>query len=120
MILVDTSVWIAHLHRTVVPLVDALQSGEVVTHPFVIGELACGSIRNRDEVLGLLDRLPMITVATNEEVRVLIEARRLMGKGLAYVDVHLLASVLLAEEARLWTADKRLHEVAKDLRIAHG
>jgi predicted nucleic acid-binding protein len=118
-ILVDTSVWIDHLHKTVVPLAEALERGEVLTHPFIVGELACGGIRNRDEVLRLLDALPMIAAATNDEVRWLIEARRLMGKGLGFVDVHLIASVIVSEEARLWTSDKRLSAVARGLRIAH-
>ena len=119
MILVDTSVWIDHLHKSVAPLAEALERGEVVTHPFVIGELACGELRNRAEFLRLLDALPRITVATDEEVRWMIEARRLMGKGLGYVDVHLIASVAIAEDATFWTTHKRLNAIANDLRLTH-
>ena len=107
MILVDTSVWIDHLHKSVPALVAALGRDEVLTHPFVIGELACGELRNRKEVLDLLSKLPRAVVASDDETLQLIEARRLMGKGLGYIDVHLLASAILSN-ARLWTADKRL------------
>lgn len=115
MILVDTSVWIDHLHRGVPALVEALDSGAVLTHPFVIGELACGNLRRREEILSLLGALPRATVATHEEVLVLIEQRELMGRGLGYVDAHLLASVTLTDGARLWTTDKRLAAIANEL-----
>ena len=117
MILVDTSVWIDHLHKTVAALADALEREEVLTHPCVIGELACGELRNRREMLDLLAALPVATVATDDEVLQLIENRRLMGKGLGYIDVHLMASTILTPEAQLWTTDKRLLKVAEPLRI---
>jgi predicted nucleic acid-binding protein len=118
LILVDTSVWIDHLHRTIPRLVEALESENVRVHPFVLGELACGSIRNRDEVLHLLAALPVCVVATDAEAIELIERQRLMGKGIGFFDVHLLASVMLTEDAWLWTRDKRLLEAAIRLRCA--
>ena len=117
MILVDTSVWIDHLHKSIPALAEALERGGVLTHPFVIGELACGQLAHRRNVLELLSTLPACTVATDAEVLRLIEGRRLMGKGLGYADVHLLASTILTEEARLWTHDKQLAAIARQLRI---
>jgi hypothetical protein len=91
----------------------------VVVHPFVIGEIACGHLRNRGEVLDLLRRLPGIAVATHAEVRAFIEARQLMGRGIGYVDVHLLASVLLDPPTRLWTRDGPLAKLAAEMGIRH-
>lgn len=118
MILVDTSVWVDHFRRNVPELADALERGDVLMHPFVIGELACGNLKDRREVLGLLAALPAAVVATNEETLDFIEGRKLMGKGIGYIDAHLLASVTLTVDARLWTRDKRLGAVAADLRLA--
>ena len=117
MILVDTTVWIDHLRKGASALSAALEREEVMTHPFVIGELACGSLENRRELLELLAALPSAVVATGEEALHLIEQHRLMGRGIGWVDVHLLASVKLTEAAQLWTRDKRLHAVATELRI---
>ena len=119
MILVDTSVWIDHLRQGDAELADALQQGRVAIHPFVVGELACGNLRARAEVLGLLQALPSLPVATAEEVPYFIEAHALMGRGIGYVDVHLLAAARLAG-AQFWTRDKRLRAAAADLRLAHG
>lgn len=119
MILVDTSVWIDHLRQGDAELADALQQGRVAIHPFVVGELACGNLRARAEVLGLLQALPSLPVATAEEVLFFIDAHALMGRGIGYVDVHLLAAARLAG-AQFWTRDKRLHGAAADLRLAHG
>ena len=116
MILVDTSVWIDHLHRSIPPLVQALEREEVLTHPFVIGEIACGELKNRQEVLTLLSALPSAVVATDEEVLRLIERHRMMRKGLGYIDVHLIASVMLTESAQLLTRDKRLEAVLHSVR----
>ena len=116
MILVDTSVWIDHLHKSVPALTEALEREEVLTHPFVIGELACGELRNRGEVLDLLAALPLAIVATDDEALRLIDDRRLMGKGLGYIDVHLLAAAMLTEATQLWTTDKRLQAIAAQLR----
>ena len=118
MILVDTSVWIDHFHAPVARLVEALEAGDVLTHPFVVGELACGRISRRGEVLGLLAALPSAPVATSDEVLQFIEERELTGKGIGYLDVHLLASVTLSAGARLWTTDKRLRPVAATLRLS--
>ena len=118
MILVDTSVWIDHLHRHLDDLAQALELEDVVVHPFVIGEIACGTIRSRDEVLLLLRNLPRAPVATNEEVLTFIDDRQLMGRGLGYVDVHLLASAALGDDLVLWTSDKRLQRVARSLKLS--
>ena len=120
MILVDTSVWIDHLRRGSAALGEALEREEVMTHPFVIGELACGNLKNRREVLGLLAALPSTVVATGEETLHFVERRRLMGRGIGWVDVHLLASVMMAEAAQLWTRDKRLGAIAAELGIGFG
>lgn len=119
MILVDTSVWVYHLRQGDAALADTLQQGQVAMHPFVVGELACGGLRDRAELLGLLQALPALTVATYEEVLIFIEAHALMGRGLGYVDVHLLAAARLAD-APLWTRDKRLASIAADMQIAHA
>lgn len=119
MILVDTSVWIDHLRQGDAELADALQQGRVAIHPFVVGELACGNLRARAEVLGLLQALPSLPVATSKEVLFFIDAHALMGRGIGYVDGHLLAAARLAG-AQFWTRDKRLHGAAADLRLAHG
>ncbi|HEU4886334.1 MAG TPA: type II toxin-antitoxin system VapC family toxin [Thermoanaerobaculia bacterium] len=118
MILVDTSVWIDHLHKGVPELAELLERGEVLVHPFVIGELACGNLKDRGEVLGLLAALPPAVVAGDDETLLFIENRKLMAKGLGYIDAHLLASVTLTDDAQLWTRDKRLAQVAADLGLA--
>lgn len=116
MILVDTSVWIDHLRRGNARLAALLDAGQVRTHPFVIGELACGTLRQRAVVLELLGKLPVTTAATPGEVLAFIDARRLMGRGLGYVDLHLLASAVL-DDVRMWSLDKRLHYVARTIGV---
>ncbi|MFA6955903.1 MAG: type II toxin-antitoxin system VapC family toxin [Thermoanaerobaculia bacterium] len=113
MILADTSVWIDHFRRGNAALVEALEREDVLVHPFVIGELACGELKKRREILELLASLPSAIVASDEEALQFIEQRRLMGKGIGYIDVHLLASAALTEGARLWTLDKRLAPFAR-------
>lgn len=120
MILVDTSVWVEHLRKGAPALATALEQGTVLTHPFVLGELACGNLKNRGEVLQLLGELPGAPMATDAEALDFIERRALMGRGIGYIDVHLLASVALAGSARLWTRDKRLAVVAEDLELAYA
>ena len=117
MILVDTSVWIDHFHRMSPTLASVLEQGEVAVHPFVVGEIACGLMKNRDEVLGLFAKVPQTVVASHEEVLALIDRRRLMGRGIGYIDAHLLASIMLSERTQLWTRDKHLLAVASDLRL---
>jgi len=120
MILADTSVWVDHLRDGTPALAAALEQGRVLTHPFVLGELACGNLKNRSEVLQLLGELPAAPMATDPEALDFIERRALMGRGIGYVDVHLLASVALAGTAQLWTRDKRLAAVAADLKLAYA
>jgi predicted nucleic acid-binding protein len=117
-ILVDTSVWIDHLHATESSLVAALESWDVCAHPMVIGELALGSPwRRRSEFLATLADLPRVNVASHAEILHLIEARRLHGRGLSLVDAHLLGALLTAPGVRLWTRDKRLRSAAGGLGI---
>ena len=113
MILVDTSVWIDHLRRGDAQLVNLLERASVIMHPFVVGEIACGNLRDRASILELLQDLPAAVVAEGEEVLGFIERHLLHGKGIGYVDVHLLASVALTEGATLWTRDKSLHALEK-------
>jgi predicted nucleic acid-binding protein len=113
-ILVDTSVWVDHLRRGHSRLGELLERGEVLIHPHVIGELACGNLRNRSEILELLRRLPIAPTVTDGEALDLIQQRRLWGKGLGWIDVHLLGSALLAH-APLWTLDKALAAAAEEL-----
>jgi len=117
-ILVDTSIWIDHLRSGEPALATALEGGRVLMHPFVLGELACGNLNNRSEVLRLLRDLPMAPTATDPEVLVLIESRALVGRGNGYIDVHLLASTALEGVAWLWTRDRRLAETAAELELA--
>ena len=115
MILVDTSIWVDHLRRGDARLVGLLERSEVLTHSMVVGELALGSIRPREVLLDSLDALPRAVEASSAEVRHLIESRRLHGRGIGLVDAHLLASVLLTPASRLWTRDRRLGAVAREL-----
>ena len=117
MVLVDTSVWVAHLRHGDIGLEDLLDGGRVVCHPGIVGELACGNIRNRSEIITLLQRLTGAIRAEHEEVMQFMEHHGLMGKGLGYIDMHLLASARLTG-VTLWTLDKRLNEVAIKLGAA--
>ena len=116
MILVDTSVWVAHLRQGTIGLDGLLLEGRVVCHPFIVGELACGNLSNRSEILALLQELPRAIVAEHREVMNFIENYGLMGKGLGFIDLHLLASARLTG-VPLWTLDKRLKSVAANLRL---
>ena len=118
MILVDTSIWVDHLRSGESRLADLLDRSQVLAHPFVIGELACGNLRNRDEILRLLGDLPQSPVASSEEALHFIEHNQLMGQGIGYIDIHLLAATALAGDALLWTADKPLKKVASGLQLA--
>jgi predicted nucleic acid-binding protein len=118
MILVDTSVWIGHLRTNNAALAGLLNMGAVLAHPFIIGELALGRMRQREIVLTALAALPGAAVATDAEVLRFIERHALFGRGIGYVDVHLLAAARLSEAASLWTSDKRLHGIADALGLA--
>ena len=118
MILVDTSVWIDHLSKGNTLLDSLLLNSSVLIHPFVIGELACGNLHNRNEVLDLLADLPASKLADDREVLFFIEHNDLMGRGIGYVDAHLLASVSLSSPSRLWTVDRKLKNVATGLGLA--
>ncbi len=119
MILVDTSVWIEHIHGRLPKLAQAMDDGMVLVHPFVVGELACGSIKSRRKFLDLLEELPTAPIANHGEAIALIEQRTLMGKGLSYADVHLLASAAIGDEVRLWTNDKKLLAAADAMGLAY-
>ena len=118
MILVDTSVWVDHLRKGDQVLGRLLFAGRVLAHPFIVGELSLGVLRQREAVLGALMDLPQATIATVEEVFRFIEANGLPGSGIGYVDAHLLAATRLTPGAALWTRDKRLSEVAERLGLA--
>jgi predicted nucleic acid-binding protein len=118
LILVDTSVWVEHLRRGDARLAAMLETASVLVHPFVIGEIACGSMADRGTVLMLLQDLPTVTVADDDEVVDYIERHRLWGKGIGYVDAHLLAAAALTQGATLWTRDKRLAAAASSLKLA--
>ena len=118
MILVDTSIWVEHLRRGAPALVQRLEEGQVCIHPFIVGELACGTLNARRQILDLLRALPQVPVADDEEILMFIEHHRLMGRGIGYVDVHLLASAQITDGTLLWTRDKRLGEIAAEMDIA--
>lgn len=117
MILVDTSVWIDHLHRREASLVDLLERDEVATHALVIEELALGSIASRGMVIDLLGRLKRLPMLRHDEVMTFVESNRLWGRGLSTADVHLAGSVRVAMGAMLWTRDKRLRRACEELGI---
>jgi predicted nucleic acid-binding protein len=117
-ILVDTSVWVDHLPAEDQTLAGLLDRGMVLAHPFVIGELALGVLRQRQLILDALSDLPQASVATDAEVLQFIDRDHLFGRGIGYIDAHLLAAVRLTTGAALWTHDKRLHHVAERLGLA--
>lgn len=117
MILVDTSIWIDHLHRGDPVMSQLLNEDAVVMHPFVFGEIALGSLRDRERVLADLGKVAPAKVAQDDEVLTLIHAKRLHGSGVGYVDAHLLASTLLIRSGLLWTRDRRLQAAAEELGI---
>ena len=119
MVLVDTSVWVSHFRRTNSRLEYLLSEGSVHCHPLVIGELACGNLRNRNEIFSLLQELPAAVTATEEDVFIYIERHRLMGKGLGIVDIHLLASASLSG-LTVWTEDRVMNRIARELKLAYS
>lgn len=117
MILADTSVWIDHFRSGDAELKRALNLGQIVIHPWVIAELALGSLRDRAKTLATLDLLPRVTVAQTSELRMMIESRALYSLGIGLVDTHLIASAFLNPATMLWTRDKQLRRVAETFRI---
>jgi len=117
LILADTSVWIDHLRSGIKEMTQNLNQGQIVIHPFIIAELAVGSLHDRSRTLGLLDLLPQVRVAQLNEVRALIESRHLYGLGTGIIEAHLIASVLISAPMLLWTRDKQLRRVAERLGV---
>jgi predicted nucleic acid-binding protein len=118
MVLVDTSVWVSHLRDGNTELANVLNNGNVLCHPLIIGELACGNLKDRAVILSFLKLLPMSIEAEHEEVLSFIENNRLMGKGIGYVDAQLVASAVLTG-VPIWTLDKKLARVANGLHIKY-
>lgn len=114
--LVDPSVWVDRLRRGNPQLRELLNRGEVECHPFIVGELACGSLQRRAEILSLLQSLPRVPLCSHNEVLLFVEQRRLMGRGIGWIDAHLLASAASARSP-LWTHDRRLSEIARALNL---
>ncbi len=118
MILVDTSVWIDHLARGDSELQSLLEEGEVFMHPYIVAEIALGSLTQRDETVGALQALPEIPSARHTEAMAFLNNERLFGIGIGYADLHLLAATRLAAGTRLWTRDRRLLQAALKLNLA--
>ncbi|MGY4431269.1 putative nucleic acid-binding protein [Bradyrhizobium sp. F1.13.1] len=117
-VLADTSIWIDHFRRTDGRLAGLLDHGDIVIHPFVIGELLLGRVSKASDMLDELNLLPKATIASNSEVLEFIVKRKLSGVGIGCVDAHLLASTMLTVEATIWTRDKRLLAAARSLKLA--
>jgi predicted nucleic acid-binding protein len=116
MVLVDSSVWIEHFRKGHPALATLLNEASVLMHPFVLGELACGNLKKRAEILRDLEELPQAIAATHEEALDLMSKRKLWGRGIGWIDAHLLASALLSR-CRLWTLDARLDRIAADVGV---
>ena len=119
MILVDTSVWIRHLRSGDSHLASLLADNRVMIHPMVIGELACGHLRDREQLLGDLRSLPTAPVPANGHVLLFLEVYQLMGRGIGYIDINLLAAAALAGPVRLWTSDRRLLNAATEIGLEY-
>ena len=119
MVIVDTSIWVDHLRTGIKHLEKLLLDAEVACHEFIIGELACGNLKNRDEILVLLQSLPSSPAVDYQEFLYFIDKHRLMGRGIGFVDVHLLASAQIAD-VPIWTADNRLKAAAKNLKLNYS
>lgn len=118
MILVDISVWVDHLRNGNNQLINLLNDGDVLCHHFIVGELACGNIKNRKEILSLMRSLPVAIQASHQEILKFIEIKKMMGKGIGYIDVHLIASAFLSNSA-LWSLDKKLNEISMELKVGY-
>lgn len=119
-VLLDTSVWIRHFRRSNPSVVELLESELVVSHEFVVAELACGSLKSRSETIGYLNELVALPTVFPREVLLLIETKQLYSRGIGLIDVHLLASTLITPGTYLWTADKRLQKIASELGISYS
>ena len=117
MVLVDTSIWVDYLRNGDDALAHLLTQGQVCMHPMIIGELACGHLQHREQLIDLLDNLPQISEASHKEALFFLDGQQLMGKGIGWVDVHLLAATLLSSNVSLWTNDKRLARIAETLGV---
>jgi predicted nucleic acid-binding protein len=117
MILVDTSVWVEHFRKGLQELEILLNEGEVATHPFIIGELACGGLTNRSEILSLLQSLPALTTIDLDEYLHFVSSHQIIGKGIGFVDIHILASAYI-DSNFLWTLDKKLHAIATKMKLS--
>ena len=118
MILVDTSVWVDHLLRPDAMMLELLRDNNVLMHAMVIGELACGNLPDRAAKMAMLRVLPRISESSNDAVTGSVEQRKLMGRGIGFVDAHLVLSVVERQDTRFWTRDCRLHRVANELGVA--
>jgi len=119
MVLVDTSIWIDHFRNSNDQLVELLNDGEVFCHPFIIGELACGNIKNRKKIIAALQALPQSSIIEHNEIMIFIEKNKIIGKGLGYIDVAILASSLVTG-IPLWTLDRKLNDMATKFKINHS
>ena len=117
MILADTSVWVDHLRRNDPQMANLLLAGQIAMHPFIVAEIALGSLRNRHKILAEMDALREVRVAGLDEVRHMIEAHSLYSKGIGLTDAHLIASCLLTPGTQLWTRDSNLKQVARALKV---
>ena len=118
-VLLDTSVWIRHFKTSNLRVVQLLESESVVSHEFVVAEMACGSLKAREETLGYLKELIALPTVSTQEVLLLIETKKLYSRGIGFIDAHLLASTLIMADTQIWTADKRLENIAQELGIAY-
>ena len=117
-VLVDTSVWINHLRDKDEQLINLLKQNQVLMHPMIRGELACGCLHSRGQILSLLKNLSQVPEATHDEALYCLEKNKLMGKGIGFIDLHLLTSTFLAKNTLLWTRDRRLHKLAVSLNLS--
>lgn len=118
-VLLDTSIWIRHFKTSNLRVVQLLESESVVSHEFVVAEMACGSLKSREETLGYLKELITLPTVSTQEVLLLIETKKLYSRGIGLIDAQLLASTLIVPDTQLWTADKRLENIAHELGIAY-
>ncbi len=119
MILADTSIWVSHFREGDPWLQECLSNGQILIHSFVLGEIACGNLRSRSRVLNDLSQLPFAICATDDEVLTLLEQQSLFGKGIGWIDAHLLASARLTS-CQLWTLDRPLRDLARQLRVGYS